>query len=48
MLYTDLLSRAVDREDEVRHYASEWDRYNAPWPQDETRVWRSMRKSSPI
>ncbi|MGA2618586.1 MAG: glycoside hydrolase domain-containing protein [Thermoguttaceae bacterium] len=41
LLYTDLLSRAVDRGDEVRHYASEWDRYNAPWPQDETRGWRS-------
>ncbi|MBI4024075.1 MAG: hypothetical protein HY360_03785 [Verrucomicrobia bacterium] len=39
--YTDLITRAVDRGDEVKHYASEWDRYNNPHPQEETLGWPS-------
>lgn len=39
--YTDIYMRAVDRGDEVKHYASEWDRGNIPHPQEETQNWPS-------
>jgi len=41
VVYTDIISRAVDRGDELKHYASEWDRYNLAHPQQETASWQS-------
>lgn len=39
--YTDIITRAVDRGDEVKYYASEWSRYNVPHTQEEAQGWPS-------
>lgn len=41
IVYTDILTRAVDRGEEVKNYAAEWDRYGMPHTQDETQGWKS-------
>lgn len=41
VVYTDIFVRCRDRDDEVRYYASEWDRFNNPHPQEETQKWGS-------
>jgi hypothetical protein len=41
VVYTDILSRAVDRGDEMKHYASEWTRQGESFTQEETRKWPS-------
>jgi len=39
--YTDILTRAVDRGEEVKNFAAEWDRYGVPRTQEETQAWKS-------
>lgn len=41
VVYTDLITRSVDRDEEVKYYASEWDRTNTPHPIEETKSWGS-------